>query len=194
MKCKLSKKAQAACRTVNHLRDYANKCIELGVPVPFAAEITRDAKNIAETVKLKEKEDRPRCHRCDLEFSGVKTVLLKLSDLQKKAKKKGTKVQDRPVQLLVICKGCGAKMVGGMLPSLDTEKRQIEDECPKTFSAIPVQLNSSQQSLIHCSPKISSSARRRKPASKLQQILSAQTSTSNNSSLENFLETFKINT
>uniref|UniRef100_A0A0R3RX83 Uncharacterized protein n=1 Tax=Elaeophora elaphi TaxID=1147741 RepID=A0A0R3RX83_9BILA len=204
----VGKSGRLAYRMVRHFRKYAQKCIELGIPAPFAAEMTRNASELLKDLGLEEKTKVCHCFRCNLELTSTKTVSFRLSASKRKMKKKCKwKRYKRPAQLIAVCKGCGAEMKGGALAIRHYERESIEvsfdqssrrESCGfserSAFSTPGTSLPETPISNQITGKKISSSARRRKTASKLQRLLSSQTPIRKDTSLQGFLEAFKINT
>ncbi|VDN25238.1 unnamed protein product [Gongylonema pulchrum] len=104
-------------QTVRYLRDYAEKCIELGIPIPFAAAMTRRASRISKKLAVEGLKKVPKCYRCSLRLNSMDTVSFRLSKTQrrKKLRKKKSKWRKRPIQLIAVCKGCGIEMKCGTL-------------------------------------------------------------------------------
>ncbi|CAG9537375.1 unnamed protein product [Cercopithifilaria johnstoni] len=196
-----------AYRAVHHFKKYAEKCIELGIPVPFAAEMTRNASQLLKDLGLEAKTKLCHCFRCNLDLTSTKTVSFRLSVRKRRMKKNKWKGYRRPTHLIAVCKGCGAEMKGGALATVDYEKQGMQTSFDQrlrresrgfsgqsTFSTPETSLPRTPISSQIAEKKISSSARRRKMASKLQLLLSSQTPTRKDTSLQGFLEAFKINT
>uniref|UniRef100_A0A915PRH1 Uncharacterized protein n=1 Tax=Setaria digitata TaxID=48799 RepID=A0A915PRH1_9BILA len=172
-----SKYGRGAHRMRNHFQKYAKKCIELDIPAPFAAEVTRHA-----------------------------SVRLKVTVLHNSICAHFS-VQSRSVELIVVCEGCGAEMKGGALATMnrrnknalmspDESLRQDSQTFSKqsAFSTSGTSFRGTPTISDRKVEKISSSARRRNFTSKLQRLLASQTPTRKESNLQGFLEAFKINT
>ncbi|VDM11570.1 unnamed protein product [Wuchereria bancrofti] len=206
-----TRSGQHAYRMVNHFQKYAKKCIELGIPAPFAAEMTRNASLASKELGLEDKKQLCHCFRCNLDLTSTKTVSFRLSVHKRKAKKSKWKKYKRRSQLIVVCKGCGAEMKGGAfherLSIKECEKRDMHESFDQSlkresrrssvqsaFSTPRTSLRETPISSHVMERKISSSGRRRKQASKLQRILASQTPIRRETSLQDFLEAFKTNT
>ncbi|VDK77005.1 unnamed protein product [Litomosoides sigmodontis] len=195
-----------AYRIVHHFQKYAKKCVELNIPAPFAAEMTRSAAQSLRDMGFEEKAKLCHCFRCNLDLTSTKTVSFRLSVPKRKVKKPKSKGNRRPY-LIAVCKGCGAEMKGGALATVDYENQGAQTSSSQnskrlslgfsgqsSFSSLGTSLPRTPISSQIAEEKISSSARRRKKASKLQLLLSSQTPARSDSNLQDFLETFKINT
>ncbi|VDK62926.1 unnamed protein product [Onchocerca ochengi] len=184
-----TKYEQYTYRTIRYCQKYAKKCIKLGIPAPFAAEMTRNASQTLKNLGLKDKKELCHCFRCNLDLTSTKTVSFRLSVPKKKVKKSKWKRQRRPAQLIAVCKGCGAEMKGGILATLEYEKQRM-----RISSDQILRRGTGRSSKQIVEKKISSSGRRRKSTSKLQRILASQTPIRKEPSLQDFLEIFKIST
>ncbi|VBB27573.1 unnamed protein product [Acanthocheilonema viteae] len=116
---------QFAYRMMHHFQKYAKKCIELGIPAPFAAEMTRNASQSLKDLGIEKKANLCHCFRCNLELTSTKTVSFRLSVPKIKMKKNKWRGHKRPT-LIVVCKGCGAEMKGGALAVVDCKKQAME--------------------------------------------------------------------
>uniref|UniRef100_A0A2K6VUW7 Uncharacterized protein n=1 Tax=Onchocerca volvulus TaxID=6282 RepID=A0A2K6VUW7_ONCVO len=202
-----TKYEQYTYRTIRYCQKYAKKCIKLGIPAPFAAEMTRNASQTLKNLGLKDKKELCHCFRCNLDLTSTKTVSFRLSVPKKKVKKSKWKRQRRPAQLIAVCKGCGAEMKGGILATLEYEKQRMRMSSDQilrrgtgrsskqsAFSTPNISFRETPISNEIVEKKISSSGRRRKSTSKLQRILASQTPIRKEPSLQDFLEIFKIST
>ncbi|MCP9263242.1 hypothetical protein DINM_006579 [Dirofilaria immitis] len=148
--------------------------------------MTRNASKSSKDLGFEEKKKLCCCFRCNLDLTSTKTVSCRLSMPKKK-----------PIQLIAVCKGCGAEMKAGTLVTVEYKKQRMQ------MSSDQILRRESQKfsgQSAFSSPfteivekKISSSSRRRKLASKLQCILASQTPTRKETSLQDFLEVFKVN-
>ncbi|EFO27421.2 hypothetical protein LOAG_01057 [Loa loa] len=194
-----------AFRMVRHFHKYAKKCIEVGIPAPFAAEMTRNASQSLEDLGFEGRKKLCYCFRCNLDLTSTKTVSFRLSVPKRKVKKNKWKRYKRPIQLIAVCKGCGAEMKGGALATVEYKMRCMQtffDQSLKresrrfpvhsAFSSPGTSFQETPTSTQVMERKISSSGRRRKLTSKLQRILNSQTPVRRTTSLQGFLEAFKI--
>ncbi|KAK6113235.1 hypothetical protein QQG55_50835 [Brugia pahangi] len=205
-----TKSGQHVYRMVHHFQKYAKKCIELGIPAPFAAELTRNASQALKDSGFEDKKKLCHCFRCNLDLTSTKTVSFRLSVHKRKVKKSKWRKYKRS-QLIVVCKGCGAEMKGGAfherLTIKECERRDINTSFDQSLreesrrssvqSAFSTPRTSFRETPISrhvMERKISSSGRRRKLASKLQRVLASQTPIRRGTSLQDFLEVFKTNT
>ncbi|VDO45647.1 unnamed protein product [Onchocerca flexuosa] len=108
-----TKNEQYTYRTIHYCQKYAKKCIKLGIPAPFAAEMTRNASQSLKNMGLKNKKELCQCFRCNLDLTSTKTVSFRLSVPKRKVKESKRKRQRR-LNFCYLCKMAKSTEITGI--------------------------------------------------------------------------------